>query len=134
MTMQLSVAVRNAILDAIETQIGSAPVLEIRTGGMPANCAAVATGNVLVQSAVPSDWLTTASSGTKSKNGTWSFTAVGTGTAGYFRINLGSPSDAQIQGTITATGGGGDMTLDNTSIAALQTVTVNSFTLTAGNA
>ena len=39
-----------------------------------------------------------------------------------------------LQGTVTATGGGGDMTLDNTSIASAQTVTVSSFTLTDGNA
>jgi hypothetical protein len=39
-----------------------------------------------------------------------------------------------LQGSITATGGGGDMTLDNTSIASGQTITVTGFTLTAGNA
>lgn len=137
MTMQFGVDVRNAILNAIENQVGTAPTLEIRSGSMPANCAAVATGSVLVQSAVPSDWLGAAAAGVKSKAGTWAFTAlsnIATTNAGYFRINLGSPSDCQIQGTITATGGGGDMTLDNISIAASQSVTVNTFTLTAGNA
>lgn len=39
-----------------------------------------------------------------------------------------------MQGSITATGGGGDMELDNTSIAAGQQVTVSSFTITAGGA
>jgi hypothetical protein len=39
-----------------------------------------------------------------------------------------------IQGNVTATGGGGDMTIDNVSIAAGQQVTVTSFTLTAGGA
>ena len=39
-----------------------------------------------------------------------------------------------MQGTITATGGGGDMTLDNTSIASAQQVTITSFTLSAGGA
>lgn len=38
------------------------------------------------------------------------------------------------QGTITATGGGGDMTVDNTSIASGQTVTVTTKTFTEGNA
>ena len=37
-------------------------------------------------------------------------------------------------GTVTATGGGGDMTLDNVSIANLQVVTINSFTYDAGEA
>jgi hypothetical protein len=35
---------------------------------------------------------------------------------------------------VTATGGGGDMTLDNTSIASGQQVTITSFTITAGGA
>jgi hypothetical protein len=39
-----------------------------------------------------------------------------------------------VQGTITATGGGGDMTLDNTSISSGQQFNVTSFTITAGGA
>jgi hypothetical protein len=39
-----------------------------------------------------------------------------------------------MQGTVTATGGGGDMTVNNTSFALGQTFTVTGFTLTAGNA
>jgi hypothetical protein len=34
------------------------------------------------------------------------------------------------EGTVTATGGGGDLTLDNTSITAGQTVTITSWTRT----
>ena len=37
-------------------------------------------------------------------------------------------------GSITATGGGGDMTVDNTSFATGQSFTVTAFTLTDGNA
>jgi len=44
-------------------------------------------------------------------------------------------NDALIfSGTITATGGGGDMTLDNVSIASGQTVTISSFTYDSGEA
>jgi hypothetical protein len=39
-----------------------------------------------------------------------------------------------MQGTITATGGGGDMTLDNTSITSGQQVQITSWSLTDGNA
>jgi hypothetical protein len=39
-----------------------------------------------------------------------------------------------MQGTITATGGGGDMTLDNTVFASGQQFTVTSFTLNEANA
>lgn len=138
MALQYSVSVINARLDTVESTIGTVPIIEIRTGAMPANCAAAATGNVLVQQALPSDWMAAASGGTKVKAGTWALTAlanIATSNAGYFRIHrAGSPSECDIQGTITATGGGGDMTLDNISIAASQAVTVNTFTLTGGNA
>jgi hypothetical protein len=39
-----------------------------------------------------------------------------------------------MQGTVTISGGGGDMTLDNPNIAQNQVVTVNTFSVTAGNA
>ena len=47
MTTQLSVAARNAVLDAIETTIGTTPVLKIRTGDKPASCAAADAGTVV---------------------------------------------------------------------------------------
>jgi hypothetical protein len=138
MSMQLSVPVRNALLDAIETAVGTVPIIEIRTGAMPADCATAASGTALIQQALPSDWMAAASAGSKAKSGSWALTAlagISTANAGYFRIyDSGSPSACHIQGTITATGGGGDMTLDNISIAAGQAVTVTSFTLTAPNA
>lgn len=133
MTVQLSTTARNAWLDAIETAIGTAPTLEIRTGAPPANCAAAATGSVLATMVLPSDWMAAASGGAKSLSGSWAdLAADATGTAGHYRINQGAT--CHVQGTVTATGGGGDMTLDNTSIATGQAVTVTSFTLTAGGA
>lgn len=135
MTFQLSVPVRNARLDAIETQIGTTPIIELRSGGVPANCAAAPSGTLLAQANLPSDWLVAAVAGVKAKNGTWSFAAVGTGSIGHFRIyDSGSPSQCHIQGDVTATGGGGAMTVDNVSVAPAQIVTVNSFNLTDGNA
>lgn len=125
MTIQLSDAVRNAMADQYETTIGTAPTIEIRTGSPPANCAAADSGSLLATITLPSDWLTAASSGSKSKSGTWSVAASGTGTAGHYRIKQGGTCHEQ--GTITATGGGGDMTVDNTSVASGQTVTVTTF-------
>jgi hypothetical protein len=133
MAFQFSTTVRNASLDAIETTIGTAPTLEIRSGAAPANCAAAATGTVLATLALPSDWLAAASAGAKTLLGTWQDTSAdATGTAGHFRINAGAT--CHIQGTVTATGGGGDMTVDNTSFAVGQQVTVTAFTINAGGA
>ena len=134
MAVQLSVAVRNARLDAIETSIGTSAVLKIRTGAAPANCATADSGTVLATLNLPSDWMAAASSGSKSKSGTWEdLTADNTGTAGHFRVYASDGTTCGIQGTVTATGGGGDMTLDNTSIASGQAVSITTFTLTDAN-
>lgn len=135
MSLQLSTAVRNARLDAIESTIGTDPILEIRTGAPPANCAAGDSGTVLATLTLPSDWMAAASSGSKAKSGTWQdSSADGAGTAGHFRIKDSGGSTCHLQGTVTATGGGGDMTVDNAVFAAGQNFTITSFTLTDGNA
>lgn len=133
MAFQFSTAARNAALDAIETAAGTAPTLTIRTGAVPANCAAARSGTVLATLVLPSDWLAAASGGTKGIAGTWQDTSAdAAGTAAHFSIDQGGT--CHIQGTVTATGGGGDMALDNVVIALLQQITITAFTLTAGGA
>lgn len=135
MTVQLSVAVRNAMLDAIETTVGTSAVLKIRTGAAPADCATADSGTVLATLSLPSDWMAAASSGSKAKSGTWQdASADATGTAAHFRLYASDGTTCGAQGTVTATGGGGDLTVDNTSFASAQSFTITSFTLTAGNA
>lgn len=135
MAIQLSVAVRNARLDAIETTVGTSAVMKIRTGAQPADCAAADSGTVLATLSLPSDWLAAASSGSKAKAGTWQdASADATGTAAHFRIYASDGTTCGLQGSVTATGGGGDLTLDNVSVASAQTVTITSFSLTDANA
>jgi hypothetical protein len=135
MAIKIRVAVRNARLDAIETAIGTGAILKIRSGSVPTNIADADAGDVLAAMTLPSDWMAAASSGAKAKDGTWQdASADNAGTAGHFRIYASDGTTQHIQGTVTATGGGGDMTLDNTSITAGQTVTISTFTLTDGNA
>ena len=132
--MQLGISARNARLDAIKTAVGVTPILKIMTGSIPADCAAATSGTVLITATLPSDWMAAASGGSKAKSGTWQDTSAdATGTAGYFRIFDSTGATCHIQGTVTITGGGGDMTLDNTSIATGQSVTIATFTLTDGN-
>lgn len=133
MTVQLSVAVRNARLDAVETTVGVSPKLDIRTGAQPADCATADSGTELAQLTLPSDWMTAAASGTKSKNGTWSGTGAAAGTAAHFRIKDSGDTTCHVQGSVTATSGGGDMELDNTSIAVSQAITITQFDLTDAN-
>ena len=135
MALQYSVTVRNAKLDAVETAIGTSAVLKIRSGSAPSDCAQADSGTVLATITLPSDWMAAASSGSKAKSGTWQDTSAdATGTAGHFRLYASDGTTCHAQGTVTATGGGGDLTLDNVSIASGQSVTISSFTLTAGNA
>jgi hypothetical protein len=134
MALQYSVAVRNAQLDSFETTIGTTPILRIRSGAPPANCAAARTGTVLATINLPSDWMAAASGGSKALSGTWQDTSAdAAGTAGHFEVMDSSGTTCHMQGTVTATGGGGDMTLDNTSIASGQQINITSFTITAGN-
>lgn len=136
--IQTSDNVENARLDAIEAVIGASPKLRIYTGTKPTNCAAEATGTLLCEMALPADWMNSAASRLKTKLGSWSgvgLTAAGAGTsAGYFRLVGNAGTACGMQGTVTGAGGGGDMTLDNVSIAANQAVTVNTFTLGGNNA
>lgn len=134
MSLQLSTTVRNARLDQIESTIGVSAIMKIRTGAPPANCGSADSGTVLATLNLPSDWLAAAGSGVKSKLGTWQDTSAdSTGTAGHFRIYDSGGATCHIQGTVTATGGGGDLTLDNTSIAAAQSITITQFDLTDAN-
>lgn len=135
--LQFSIALRNAILDAIETTIGTAPVIKLFDigGSIPANCAAADGAAVLLATfTLPSDWLANASGASKPKTGTWPTpAALATSTAQHFRL-YSSGGTCHMQGTVTATGGGGDMTADSLSVTAGQILTIDPFTLAAGNA
>lgn len=132
MALQESVAVRNARLDAIETTIGTSAVLKIFSGAVPANCAAADPSGLLCTITLPSDWMANAAAGAKAKSGTWSAAASAAGTALSFRIYDSGGTVCGMQGTVGQ--GSGDLSLDNTNIANGQTVTVNTYSITAGNA
>lgn len=135
MTVQWSVTVANARGDAIETAIGTAAVIKIRTGAAPANAAAADSGTVVATITLASDWASNASAGVKG----WSSLPVSdssadaTGTAAHYRLYASDGTTCHSQGTVTATGGGGDMTVDNTSFVATQTFQITAFSWTDGN-
>jgi hypothetical protein len=134
MARSYSVAVCNAMLDAYEAAIGAAAVLRFYSGSMPANCAAARTGTLLASITLPSNWMADAASGAKALAGSWSGAGVsgaGAGTnIGYFSIFDASGTTCHDQGTVTVTGGGGDMTLDNINIADGQVISISAFALT----
>lgn len=134
MALQFSVTLRNNMLDQIESTAGVSALLQLWSGSLPANCAAADAGSKLGELSLPSDWMAAASSGTKLKSGTWSGTGAIAGTVVHFRIKDSTGVTCILQGTVTLTGGGGDMTVDNTSIGVGQPIVVNSFTITAPGA
>lgn len=137
MSFQISDTVANAMLDSIETTLGTAPLLRLYSGAEPALCSTARSGTKLVEMTLPSDWMANASGRSKAKSGTWSASGLagaGAGTnAGYYSIMDSTGTTCHLQGNVTATGGGGDMTLDNINIAQNQVVTVTGYTLGTGN-
>ena len=133
MAIQLSTTVRNARLDAIESTIGTSAIMRIRTGAVPANCAAADTGTVVATLNLPSDWMAAAASGSKALSGTWQdASADATGTAAHFRIYDSGGATCHMQGTVGTSGA--DLIVDSTSFTAGQQFTITSFSLTDGNA
>ena len=133
MTLQASTAIRAAQANQVDGVIGASAQLIVYSGAEPANPAAAPTGTVLVTMALPSTWLTSPGTGVKAMSGTWSGVASASGTAGYFRIYDNGITTCGLQGNVTLTGGGGDVTINATSITNGQTITATGFTLTVGN-
>jgi hypothetical protein len=130
--LQYSVSVRNAQLDAIETTISTAPIMRIRSGAPPADCAAANTGTVGATLTLPADWMGAAAAGAKAKAGTWQDASADASiTVGHFRIHDSGDVACHIQGTCSTTG---DLDTDTDTLTAGQSFTVNTFTITAGNA
>lgn len=133
--IQIDTVTRNAMLAALIDRIAAEGELRFYSGAIPATNATAASGTLLATIDLPATPFATPADGAAAMAGTWEgvgAAAAATGTeAGYFRIYNGAT--AIYQGTVTAPGGGGDMTLVNTSIAENQPVSVSTFTLTDGN-
>ena len=67
-------------------------------------------------------------------NGSLQVNADNAGTADFFRLFASDGTTCHAQGTVTVTGGGGNLTLDNTSIASGQSVTITTFGIADNNA
>jgi len=135
MTLKISVLARNASLNAYETTIGTGAILKLRTGAPPTNIADADSGSVVATLTLQSDWWGDAAAGVKAKAGTWSATGgeVAGGVCGHFRIYQSNGTTQHIQGTAGETGDSPDLILDNKTVNAGQTVTINTFSITASN-
>lgn len=103
--------------------------LTIYTGTQPTTANDAATGTTLVTITLPADAFTAGTAGVQNKAGTWSASASAGGTAGWCRFS-NSGDTQRMDGSVTATSGGGMIELDNTTIVSGGTVTISTFTLT----
>lgn len=107
MTISNSATVANAKLDQEETTIGTAPLLRIYNGTIPASADTALSGNTLLAvGTLPSDWMNAASAKSKTKLGTWTLTGqagAGAGTAGtFFRFYDTAGTNCHKQGSFGA--------------------------------
>ena len=126
-----NLARRNAALSAVIGAIdanASAGTLKIYTGASP-GVGSAPTGTLLATVTLGKPSFGSVSGGSASLVDPAAVTAVGTGTAGYCRVADGGGT-AVMDGTVTATGGGGDLELASTAISSGQTVDITGGTLT----
>jgi hypothetical protein len=121
MAVTYTTAVKNARLDAVVTQIGSAGVLEIGTTSMGTVLATIALGN---PAGTTSGGILTFSGFPRSDT-----SADATGTAAAARIRTASGGTDIITGLTVGTSAS-DINLDSVSITTGQTVTITSATIT----
>lgn len=133
MAIKQTTAVRNAQLDALNTQIGASARLRIYNGTRPANAnTAITSQTMLVElTCNATAFAAAASGGVLTANAISNGTAAATGTASWFRLWQSNGTTAIMDGDVSTSGA--DVNLNNTSIATGQTVSVTSFTVTDGD-
>lgn len=127
MTVALNDALRNRQVDSIGSDLDSG-FIDIYTGSQPSPNTSP-TGTLLVSCALNSDAYAAASGGVAAKNGTIVGTAVAAGTAGYAQ-QRNAANTRWMYGSVTATGGGGDVELETTTIGIGDVVTITTSTIT----
>ena len=133
MAFGFPVACRNALADALTTYAGSGALLKIFSGTRPATGGAETTK--LAQLTFSGNIAAAASSGVLTLNIPQTDTSAdATGTATWARITKADGVTVVTDMSVTATGGGGDLTLDSTSVTLGGTVAITSGSITVGNA
>ena len=133
MATRIPDAAQNAAVDAVvdRADLGAgAATIKIYTGAQPADADTDPAGTLLVTITCADPAFGAAAAGVAALAGTpRSGTAAAAGTAGCFAIE-DSVGVNILQGSVTATAGGGDIELDNTSIAVDQTVNITALAVT----
>lgn len=125
----------NAIADSVD-EGAAAGYVELRTGAAPTNCEDASSGTLLATFDLPDPAFGNAADlnpgARATANAIDPATAVAASLAAvakHWRM-FDSDDECKGQGSTTASGGGGDMIIDNMDIAIGQEITITSFTIT----
>jgi hypothetical protein len=117
----------DTLVDRIDVSGGGD--IEIRSGARPASADAAATGTVLATVALANPAFGAAANGVATLVDPAAVTGVAAGTATWFRALDGAGATV-MDGSVSATGGGGDLQLATTSISVGLTVDITGGTVT----
>ena len=130
MPLTFDATVRNAMLDAITTQIGGVALLRFYDGVRPATGGTATT--LLAELVCNATFAPSASGGVLTLNAIASDTAANaTGTAAWFRI-LTSAAVFKVDGSVGVSGS--DLNMTTVSFVLGAAIAVSSYAITAGNA
>ncbi len=135
MAVRMNIALRNKILDNVFNSGAGISMLdsgvaEFRTGTQPATGDTAASGTIVASVSLPADAMAAAASGSIGLSGTWQdLSADNAGLIGYVRFRDAADT-YRIDVDVTATGGGGLVTVDNPTLTAGQQFTVTSMSFT----
>lgn len=129
MAIDLQNDLADILLAAFAAEFPAGALLQLRSGAAPGPENA-ATGTLLAEITLPATPWDTSTPGVLAKNNTWEDPAANAaGTLAHYRLR-NAAGTLCIEGTITGTGGGGDLTVDNVVTAVGQVVTITSFQYT----
>lgn len=136
MALKYATGMRNAQQDAVTAFAGNSGKLRVYSGAQPTDPQTAISGQVLLgELTMNATSFPAAASGVLTANSITSDSAAdATGTASFFRLFKSDGTTVVMDGTITATGGGGDMTLNTISIVIGGPINCTSFVITRGNA
>lgn len=133
MVIRIPTTLRTSRAQVVATaaDAGSGPAtIQVRTGSQPTTADDAATGTLLATFTCADPAFSVASGvATLDTTPVLTATAAATGTAGWFRL-LDSDATKCGDGSITTTGGGGDMTMNTTSVVSGAEVQLTAGTLT----
>lgn len=133
MAVTQSVALRNAQAQQVQVAVDAGPAagtIQLRTGTKPATVATAVTGTLLATVTLADPSAPAAANGVLTFVDPAAVTGVAAGDVGYARF-LDSTGAAVLDCTVTATGGGGDITMSTVTVSVGLTVDMGVITYTA---